>query len=191
MHTARFLASILLVSECWLMWWNRHSRCCRRRLFALGNFSAILRAENNSEKKQLGPFSINHSSHFNFDEGRKTKTEPPFWHFVARLQLPISLFSNLWRVHRKPTEKSHFYHHICARDFFFNSPHICSQFVTTIHPETTVSLQLGHKRESYSPSQLTLSILCPLFLQSTHPAFIVLKYKKASREFPQVNLSVH
>jgi len=74
---------------------------------------------------------------------------------------------------------------------FFPSPLICSQFLSTIYPETTVSLQLGHKRESYSPSQLTLSILCPLFLQSTDPAFIVLKYKKASREFPQVNLSVH
>lgn len=59
---------------------------------------------------------------------------------------------------------------------FFNCPHICSQFLSTIHPETTMSLQLGQGKESYSPSQLTLSILCPLFLQSTDPTFIVLKH---------------
>lgn len=73
------------------------------------------------KKKELGPFSINRSFHF-FDEGGRTKTELSFWHFVVRLQLLISLFSNLWRVHRKSTVKPRLYHPACARDFFFTAP---------------------------------------------------------------------
>lgn len=170
MHTARFFASILLVSERWLMWWNRHSRCCRRRLFALGNFSAILKGGNNRKKKQLG-FSINHSSNFNLDEGERAKTELSVWHFVVRLQLLISLFSNLWRVHRKATEKFHFNHPFCARDFFLTAPTSAHSFSLP----STLKLQWVYSWVTWQ-TRLThlLSSLCASSVLSFSTALIQL-----------------
>lgn len=125
MHTARFFASILLVSECWLMWWNRHSRCCRRRLFALGNFSAILEGGNN-RKKQLGQFSINHSSNFNLDEGGRAKTEL----FLTFLWLDFSFQFPYFQISKeyikRPQKSPISITPSVPGTFFFTSPHICS-----------------------------------------------------------------